>query len=156
MVEIPAPRSLATTPIVASSMGRTYCASWVPRRTFDICGPSMCKPTMPPSPLARIAASAAAATTSWVSVITVGVTATVPNWRCAEAMAHIPSGVGHWFNNTPPPPLTCKSTKPGLTVPPTCTTCALAGTARTGHNSTTRPCWQWIAKPFSNVPPSNT
>ena len=37
----------------------------------------------------------------------------VPNLRCARPISAIASGVGVSLNRTPPPPLTCRSMKPG-------------------------------------------
>ena len=112
-----AARSVRTIRIVVSSSGRTWRSAWVPRRLAEICGPSICKPTIPACPVAAKAASTARVKTSGASVITVGMIATVPNRRWALAMMAIVCGVGLWFKSASPPPFTCKSTNPGVRIP---------------------------------------
>ena len=53
-----------------------------------------------------------------VSVIRVGSKPVVPNLRCAAAIARIASAVGASLNSTSPPPLTCRSMKPGASQAP--------------------------------------
>ena len=144
-------RSRATTSIVRTSIGRICLMSCVPLRASDICGPSMCNPTMPASPLAAIAALAAWSKMSGWSVITVGITPTVPNWRCAAAIVAMPSRVGVAFTIRPPPPFTCKSTKPGVRHPGIA--CAVLGACAI---STTCPPIIRTAYPDKTLCPSNS
>ena len=134
---MPACRRCLTMPIVASSIGRTSSAAWVPRRSSAICGPSICRPKIPRAPLQASAAVATCAKISGRSVITVGKMPTVPNRRCAAAIASIASGVGVVFSKTPPPPFTCKSRNPGDTNPFTVRLGAACGISEMGRMSFT-------------------
>ena len=74
-----------------------------------------------PAPSCRAAstpAAIAAAVISGVSVISVGSSAVVPNGACARQIVSMPSTSGWSLSMTPPPPLTCRSTKPGASMPP--------------------------------------
>ena len=87
----------------------------------------------------------AAMLTGTVSVMSVGSSAVVPNCAWAAQMVRMASTDGSLLNSTPPPPLTCRSMKPGTSRPPSrFTRSALAGTAllptmpETWPNSTSR------------------
>ena len=47
-----------------------------------------------------------------------GSSAVVPKGACARQIVSMPSTVGWSFSITPPPPLTCRSTKPGASMAP--------------------------------------
>ena len=152
----PACRRCLTMAIVASSIGRTKFAAWVPRRATAICGPSMCKPNIPPFPLLSKAAVAACANTSARSVITVGKIPTVPKRRCAAAIVCIETAVGVSFNKTPPPPFTCKSKNPGVTKPRTARLAAPSGMLVTVRRSVTWSFTRQTAMPDKTAAPSNS
>ena len=71
-------------------------------------------------------------------VMTVGKMATLPNPRCARAMVVRVAGLGSAFNKAPPPPLTCKSTKPGVMPPAIRRMSGAAGARSATHPSTMR------------------
>ena len=54
---------------------------------------------------------------SGVSVISVASSAVVPNCACALQIVSMLSSDGRSFSITPPPPFTCRSTKPGASMP---------------------------------------
>ena len=99
----------------ASSGGRMKCRRCTPARSGLRNGPSRCTPSTPLPGIraASDAAAAAARITAGVSVITVGSTPVVPSLRCAAAMPSAPRRVGVSLKPIPPPPLTCRSIRPG-------------------------------------------
>ena len=103
----------------ASSGRRINAGSWTPGLPGDRNGPSKWMPSTPGlTGAARRTASSAARIFAGVSVISVGSSAVVPNFRCPATIAAMPSGVGSSLNRTSPPPLTCTSMNPGASHAP--------------------------------------
>ena len=117
----------------ASSGRRIIAGSCTPGLPGDRNGPSKWMPSTPGLAGADArTASSAARILAGVSVISVGSSAVVPNFRCAATMAAMPSGVGSSLNRTSPPPLTCTSMNPGASHAP-------SGSVRVGIPAGTSP-----------------
>ena len=70
--------------------------------------------------------------------MSVGIIEVLPSFACASQIVFKFSSDGLSLNKTPPPPFTCKSTKPGVRRPPAKTICSVSGsTFSSGIISTT-------------------
>ena len=93
--------------------------SCTPGFSGDRNGPSRWMPSTLGSRSTSIATAAIASLVlSGVSLMKVGRKPVVPNLRCAAAIAVMLAGVGASLNSTSPPPLTCRSMKPGASQAP--------------------------------------
>ena len=104
----------------SSAVGaRNARGSCTPGFSGDRNGPSRWMPSTLGSRSTSIATAAIAALVlSGVSLMKVGRMPVVPNFRCAAAIAVMLAGVGASLNSTSPPPLTCRSMKPGASHAP--------------------------------------
>ena len=112
-----------------SFIGLIKSSLWAPLRARAKCGPSRCSPT---NPLicwskASIIAKVACLFNSGLSEISVGIIEVLPSFACASQIVFKFSSDGLSLNKMPPPPFTCKSTKPGVMSPPAKTICSVSG-----------------------------